>query len=295
MDTRRRVICVGTQKAGTSWLHWNLLFHPEAALIKKKEFNYFWPVFDWKACLRKRADGGSGCEVWRNGLRALLRAACVGDFRYDYRQSFQCLWPVRTPERYLKTITPHKGKILGGDVCPAYAHASLDRLHEYYSVLSQCKRMLILRNPIERAWSQLRMEIITKNLGELNEEEMRREIDARCLAFSRYGEILDRWERAGLPVDVFFYEELCHDPAMFFKKICEYVGITPLTEFPNSKVHEPIFVGRKMSMPDSVRVHLERRLGDEITYCLKRYPNQWTRDWAKSLVEQKVSLAGACD
>lgn len=283
--TGQRVICVGVQKAGTSWLHWNLLFHPETEIIEQKEFNYFWPIFDWRACLQNRVD--SGFEAWHNAFRQLVRAACSFNPRFNYRQYSQCLWPIRTPERYLRIMTPRKGKKLSGDICPWYATASIDRLREYHPVLSQSKRMIILRNPIERAWSQLRMVTVTRNLGKLTEDEMKREIDTRCLAYSRYSEILERWERASLPLDVFFYEELCHDPALFFKKVCDYVGITPLVEFPNSKVHEPIFVGRKMSMPDSVLAHLEQRLGDEIAYCLERFPNQWTQSWMASISERE--------
>ena len=225
--------------------------------------------------------------------RALVKSACSCNRRFNYRQYMQCLWPVRTPARYLKILTPHKSKKVAGDICPVFATASADRLRKYHSVLSQSKRMIILRNPIERAWSQFRMDSVTRNLGELDEEEMMRQIDARCLAFSRYSEILDRWEGAGLPLDVFFYEELCHDPVMFFKTICEYLGITPLVEFRNSKVHEPLHVGRKLSMPASVRAHLEQRLGDEIAECLERYPNQWTRGWVNPATERQVRLAGA--
>lgn len=286
----QRFICIGTQKAGTSWLHWNLFFHPETDIIEQKEFNYFWPVFDWRACLQNRVD--SGFESWNGALRTLVTSAYHCNPRFNYRQYIQCLWPIRTPARYLKILTPRKGRKIGGDVCPVYTHAGIDRLREYYSVLSQSKRMIILRNPIERAWSQFRMASVTRKLGELDEEGMKREIDARCLAYSRYSEILDRWERAGLPLNVFFYEELCHDPVKFFRTVCEYLGITPLVEFRNSKVQEPIHVGRKLSMPDSVRAHLEQRLGDEIAYCLERYPNRWTRGWATPATERQVALAG---
>ena len=40
-------ICIGAQKSCTSWLHWNLFFHPDTAMPPEKESNYF--KYDLKA------------------------------------------------------------------------------------------------------------------------------------------------------------------------------------------------------------------------------------------------------
>src|SRR6185437_8128976 len=48
-------ICIGAQKSCTSWLHWNLLFHPDTSMPPEKEIDYFnydfFPFSLWKRYL----------------------------------------------------------------------------------------------------------------------------------------------------------------------------------------------------------------------------------------------------
>jgi hypothetical protein len=281
-DTARRFVCVGTQKAGTSWLHWNLFWHPETDIIEQKEINYFWPDFDLKAARRGQVD--SGHEAWHNARRAFFRALRTVNTRFNFWQYMQCVWFPRSPERYLKLLTPRRGRKVGGDICPVYSLVTSERLQEFHSALSKARRFIILRDPIDRSWSELRMKTIARNSGVFDEEQTRAFMSrGGGISFSKYSQILDTWERAGLPLDVFFYEELCENPAEFFRKICRYLGITPLVDFPHSQVRERIHVGNPLEMPDFVRSHLEQELSDEIAWCAKRFPNRWTQSWMASL------------
>ncbi len=270
-------VCIGAQKAGTSWLHWNLYWHPDTNIIRQKELNYFWPVFDRRELRWGQATAGYG--GWRNARTTLLKAIVTLNTRFEYVQYFRCVFMPRTPDRYMRLLTPKKGKKLGGDVCPVFANASAERLREYFPVLSKAKRFMLVRNPVERAWSQVCMRIMKQGGQDWSDENVLRQIGLGVMNKSQYSHTLDLWESVGLPVDVFFYEEMVEDPEFFFKKICAYLGIDTVTEFPNSRVTDVVHKGAGVPMPEAVRCHLEHLLCEELEVFAERFPNRWTHAW----------------
>jgi len=104
-------LCIGAQKAGTTWLHANLAKHPDIFLPKFKELHYF-----------------------NSGYR-----------KYSLKQ-------------YSKIFLP-KGNMLGGDMTPAYSALQEKEVAYIHQLMPDSKIILLLRNPIERAWSAAKMHL----------------------------------------------------------------------------------------------------------------------------------------
>ena len=113
-------LCIGAQKAGTTWLHELLKLHPQfnLPLLNQKEL-HFW---DWN-----RHKGLS----W-------------------YRQQFHHPPP---------TTDNKQQELQCGEITPCYAVLPLDDIQEIYTLFPKCKVIFLARSLIDRAWSALLMEL----------------------------------------------------------------------------------------------------------------------------------------
>ena len=140
---------VGAQKAGTTWLHDQLATHPEVALPARKEVHYFDMVTAHRG----------GRSFGLHYLRQLQRAAIAGqqgrvrDLTELLSLSFEGDQGYRA---YLSKTATEQTRVTG-EITPAYAcltDAGFTRLAE---ALHQPRIIFIMRDPLARYWSSVRM------------------------------------------------------------------------------------------------------------------------------------------
>ena len=146
-------LCIGAQKAGTSWLNNVLLEHPQIFMPPINELHFFDRLGDVRAPLRQRqinlakkairreeARGGKGNPDY---IRYLNQIISFPQANLDwYKAAYS--WPVADGVRK-------------GDITPAYLE--IDEQHVRYAreLLGPVKLILIVRRPLDRLLSQLRM------------------------------------------------------------------------------------------------------------------------------------------
>lgn len=149
-------ICIGAQRAGTTWLHNELNKREDVWLPPVKEVHYF----DRKYPLK--VDGGKLPTRGKLGLikRRLERIKGKKIFdlikivaKEDYRWSLKYYFGDRNDSWYLSLFNKHQTK-LKGDITPAYALLDKSAVGSIYSLLPEVKIIFIIRDPVERAWSQ---------------------------------------------------------------------------------------------------------------------------------------------
>lgn len=194
-------LIVGAAKSGTTSLHHYLNEHPEIYLNSKKELRFLSSM--------SRNFQGPGDENVNNSIPKNLE---------EYKKLFS---------------TMHNGQ-KAGDISPDYLYYYENSISNIKKYLTNPKVIIILRNPIERAYSQY-----THFVRDGREEES----FANALTLCKERERMD-WEWAwqyinvGLyfnqvsaykknikNVKVYLFEDLKSDPKKLIKDICEFLEV----------------------------------------------------------------------
>lgn len=161
-----------------------------------------------------------------------------------------------------------EGKIYG-EISPSYLSAPTTRIRELYDRAPNVRLFAILRDPVERDWSAIRM--IANRRGELDDLVALREIAdwGQILEMGDYAAGLKTW-LAVFPREqllVLPYELLARDVAPFLASLCEHLGAPPepLADVPQDPIFHGgdaariVFRGPDAPLPDGTRAHLSKR------------------------------------
>jgi hypothetical protein len=147
-------IGIGAQKAGTTWLYHNLRNHPQI-WIPRKEVHYFdQRIKDTDFSVRSKILGKSEADKkWRNQVshwtKVHLRNFSLPGLWWVYK------FYMRPPndEWYASIFEPRRGRI-AGEITPNYSVLGKDVIAHVHELMPEAKIIFMMRNPIERAWSQ---------------------------------------------------------------------------------------------------------------------------------------------
>lgn len=154
---------VGMQRAATTWLANSLRSHPEVWLPPRKELHYFSRARRYPSASyleRPRSLSGAGkCLVTRSAtgerMRRDLRRAIghgrFGDLPWLYRYYVQSA----DDDWYLDLFTGATG-FVAGEITPDYSLLDQHDVDAIAALLPGVKALIVLRHPIDRAWSHLR-------------------------------------------------------------------------------------------------------------------------------------------
>lgn len=152
-------LCIGAQKSATTWLYKMLAQHPDVWMSPVKELHFFDRLAANVQRTRGRhrqlgdkqmklgAEKGLGDE-WTAYLERVV--AFDGVSEDWYREVFS--WPVREGAKR-------------GDITPAYLEIPERTVAYARELLGDIKIMVIVRRPLDRELSQLRMWATRKSLG----------------------------------------------------------------------------------------------------------------------------------
>jgi len=181
-------ICVGVQKSGTTWLYNELSKRPEIEMPKTKEIG--------------NEKFSTGVEKIKVGIK----------------------YPFLNLEKY-SSYLPQNEKITG-DITPAYFYDK-NCARQIKEKVPNAFVFVILRNPIDRAFSQWRMD---RNLSLIKKEYSFFNYFTNNTNYSRErGLYIDyiRYfvEELSSNFEVYFYDELLKDPNDFLRKILKKIKI----------------------------------------------------------------------
>ncbi|PIB23021.1 sulfotransferase domain-containing protein [Maribacter sp. 4G9] len=148
---------IGAQKAGTSWLYYNLSKTPGFSIPPVKEFHYFdrntkylSPNFLSKSKVKDRIFSLSYLErAGRAIFSSIFRGNFqnVGFFLRWYFSNYNDEWYKSIFNRYSGTK---------GEITPSYSMLNKEDVSRMYALSPNAKLIFMLRNPVDRAWSHFR-------------------------------------------------------------------------------------------------------------------------------------------
>jgi Sulfotransferase family len=247
-------LIVGAAKSGTTSLHYYLQQHPDIYLPGQKELHYF------AREQMLRLSGGPGDEN-------VLSHVC------------------HTKEEYESFYAKVTQQTAVGDISPSYLYFS-EVSHQIKEELHEPKIIMVLRNPIEKAFSQY-MHLVRDNRETLDLYDAlmaeRERIEGGWSAIWRYAESSLYCSRVQTYLDVFgqrnvrifLYDDLVRSPERLVRELLELIDVDPRRPIDFGKVHNRSgkprsrWVANLLTRPNPLRDMAKRILPSETTYMLK--------------------------
>jgi hypothetical protein len=167
---------IGAQKAGTSWLYYNLSKSPGFAIPPVKEFHYFdrdvkYPSPNHLAITKTRDRVVDANYVYK-GIRSVAGATITGKIK---KAKFYYKWHFLDygDEWYKSIFDIYNG--VKGEITPAYSMLKKEDIERMYAIAPDAKLIFMVRNPVDRAWSHFRHEnkrIPGFSLDDVTEQEL---------------------------------------------------------------------------------------------------------------------------
>ena len=247
-------LCVGAQKAGTSWLYRQLESHPDYWMPPLKELHYLDQLSKTKGVHGPRC-GDTRDASFMDSMQSLR-----GRFYLDldnYGRLFQ-----------------HKGERLSGDISPAYSTLNDEIIERVVDHFPDLKVVFLARDPVERAWSQLSMGV---RLGTINKFDAADPDEVVCnllnpgvLIRSHPTKIVARWKRYVRPENfrIYFFDDLEENPAELRRSILRFLGGDPDKPSGRLKPNENSDAGRdKLRLTARVRDRMAQFFEHELKAC----------------------------
>lgn len=258
-------LCIGAQKAGTTWFYQRLRQHPELWLPPVKEIHYFDTVsLPWRKALTK-------------ALRLSERRKGLVHSYWKTPSQWKWIFFPLTDAWYL-SLFEEAGERLAGEVTPAYSTLSAGQVARVHRLLPDAKILLLLRDPVERSWSQFR-HAWRVGKARIGNTAFRRFFKAPgCTARSHYPQIIQRWETCypTQQIQVLFFDDLCELPEQLMKTAFKFLGVDPEVRLPGLKLQA--HQGVSLNRPDWVTRYLARMYHSDIEWLARRFEGraaQW--------------------
>jgi hypothetical protein len=272
-------LCIGAQKAGTTWLYDNLRRHPKIWLPPVKELHYFNHVHieddqRWTPDHRRR----TGETALR---RYLERSGGTSPDAAHVARLNDIISGIPNDDWYARIFEPAGADQLCGDVTPRYAAIPLEGVDHVRRLMPGARILFILRDPIDRCWSQIRMLMGQRSIGATALAAIEKiALSPGVLTRSDYCTTLDTWaafESEGKFLTLFF-DDIAEDPAAVLRDVCDFLAI----EHRETLFHgmrKQIHSGQDIAMPPEIYSLLKDQLDPVYRELVRRFPERGKK-WA---------------
>jgi len=267
-----KIICIGAQKAGTSWLHETLLQNPAVWSPPFKELHFFdykfipdsrkWAKWHVRSNVKKNLEK----EFWwsesvgyEDYLRSLLREPILnGNW---YKNAF--------------SIMPHD--CVGMDVTPEYCQLSDEGIEFLVRFLEKPKIIYIIRDPIDRALSQIRMNL-TRNKLRSGDMGVWRKLSKEPVIWQRgnYAEYIPRWDKNISEDNILYipFGRISQEPHTLLCEIEKFLGIQ---SHKYEGVEKKVFSGKEAYIPDDVKTDIKANMEIQYEFLKNRFGKEFVR------------------
>jgi len=221
-------IIVGAAKSGTTSVDQYLRQHPEVYMCPQKEPYFF-------SFVNKKID-------FKGPYDSIMKDVIVTDFN-EYVSFFN-------------NVTDQKAI---GECSNSYLFLthSAEEIKKY---IPDCKIIIILRDPVERAFSHYAQHVMIGHEKLTFEEAIEQESYRKAAGWRWHYQYLEQsmyYKQVKVYYDIFpkenilvlFFDDLKKDPSLFMKEIFEFIGVSPMVEGIDFKVYN------KTGMPKSRLLH----------------------------------------
>ncbi|OFV92273.1 MAG: hypothetical protein A3J75_00875, partial [Acidobacteria bacterium RBG_16_68_9] len=252
-------LILGPQRTGTTWLHAHLRFHPQIFLAEPKELFFF-----------DRLKTPGDRRFASDDLGWYLRFFRDPAWRWALKTGL-CLW--RHREWYRPRVR--------GEATASYSVLERDIIGEIRAVKPDIKAIFMIREPVDRAWSHAKKDLLRKR-GRKLPDVPAQEFEAfftdpyqrRC---ARYVENCDNWAahlRAGHLL-VCFFDDVQTRPEKLLLEVMSFLGVDSHPRYVGRDVRESVNPTEGAKIPEQYRRFLARLLEPDIKRLEERFGVSW--------------------
>ncbi|MEM9056808.1 MAG: sulfotransferase, partial [Pseudomonadota bacterium] len=178
-----------------------------------------------------------------------------------------------------------------GELTVDYCALSAEAVDHVYRQFPHLRIVFVLRNPVDRAWSQakkLAPKLLDKPLAELTDNDLLRYLEhPAARERGDYPRALRHWETRFGAAQLFvgFYDELVAAPARFLRSIEDFLGVPGRDLDSATKLAVPVNASpsaTRVRMPVAIRQALIDLYRDDVAALAARfggYAAEWQRDF----------------
>lgn len=236
-------VCIGSMRSGTSWLYRQLSQHPDIALARRKEVHYFDRFLD------------SGAKMARLEMTR----------RWWYAKFF---------------LSGNLAGRVTGELTPAYVALAPDRLERFHRMMPRTKLVFAMRDPVDRAWSQLRKDFETAGVDpESCDAEQLLDGLVGPERLSRYGPLIRPWLEF-FPRDqlyAYYFEDMTADPQGGLERLARFLEVdeAPISTFEGLGQAVNSREQKRMPPPVAERLQPLRVLDVDLLCQIAGHPPPW--------------------
>jgi hypothetical protein len=288
---------IGVQKSATSWLFDNLRDHPDIWMPPRKELHYFDRSINYLSpsflATDKYIDRVKGTDehniLFRRKMDEELGFAIkTGNIKNaNWLRNYFC--QDISDNWYRSLFFEGKGKIKG-EITPAYSILSVEDIRHIKQLFPDLKIILLLRDPVERAWSQLKF--LTKKDSfktPLTKKKIIEFIDSSFqVSRGDYYGIISRWRSVFSSDQLFtgYYDEVIKSPKQLLSKLFSFLNVDP-EDSSFEHLHKKSNVSPFFEMPEEVKEYLIAKYTDEVIKLLSIHPSYHVERWLREYQSYK--------
>lgn len=274
-------LCIGTPKSGTTWLDAQFRAHPGLWLPPIKELHHFDCSGTAPWGLYYRFDKGIQYNIRRAAKQCLNDMwARPGNASWYFRYFFLR----RTDEWYAGLFSPKKHQV-AGEITPAYCRLEEQQVANIHGLMPDLKIILILRNPVERFWSNLAMYFSKygfKGIGEVPDAEIFAMFDSQMHQRSaQYHKTIEMWRRYYPEEQIFiaFFEQISTQPQDLLESIYDFLEVSKQKLTDSGRLTKKINHRQYPTIPEHFKIQLHRLFQTEIELIHRMFDNEYSRSW----------------
>jgi hypothetical protein len=261
-------VCIGAQKAGTTWLWHNLGAHPAIWLAPDKELHYFDRLYvpGVREAAERRRRLADEIVASDDPERARAQSARI-------RRAME---PI-SDAWYGAFFADAPADAVCGEITPAYALLPAEGVGHLLRLSPGVRIVMVVRDPIERAWSQLRMQ--RRSRVQADGVPAPGHVPEHVLARSRYSVTLRTYRAQVAPERLWLgdFDDIARRPELFLRELCAFleVGGRPAPGDAGTAVHEGGGEEMDPETYDRLRAALEPEY-HELAGLLPDLARRWT-------------------
>lgn len=268
-----KVLCIGAQKAGTSWLHENLKSNPGVWLPPFKELHFldhrFLPAH------RRWTKG----HVARGIRGAVERAEAAGNLEDLAYLKTLTEPPLLTRNWYRRVFLRCTDDKVGIDVTPEYASIPLEGVQYAREILGPELRLIyLIREPAERALSQMRMYIgRRKRIPKTQQDWDLLLSEPDFLDRGNYASHIPRWKAVFPEMSFLFipFGQVAREPLAVLRSVEAFCDLPP-SEYPRAQ--ERVYGGPSVDIPVEVVERVRNLVSDQVLFLEQTFGTEFLKN-----------------
>ena len=259
-------IGIGAQKAGTTWLCANLRRHPRVWIPPAKELHFFDRTLEGGPFPPRSVAERASDAAWREAALAEVRrhvasgdSATAAWWACHHFVDHDDAW-----YRLLFAFAPESS--LAGEITPRYAICGDDEITHMHSLAPGAKLLFLLREPVERFWSQCLMKYANGSLEAGDAAAMRFFDTVNGRPRGEYSKTIMRYCRRFDPAQVVlvFLDGIRREPTRVIQSIEEFLGLAAAPVDAEAAATPVNAAAERRPMPETLRSRVRAAYRREI-------------------------------